>query len=262
MAPIQRRASADTELSVPVPLTDLPGSAQPGIALPVRIVVPTYNEREALPETVRSLQALGPGTTLLFVDGGSSDGTVEWLEAHAIPVIRAELGRGAQLAAGGRRALSEPGDAIFWFIHADCHPQPDALARIREAIEAGAVAGACTLRFAGTRWEARGMTRFYSILNRFGLYYGDATLFVRADAYQASGGYGQHPLFEDLDLLRRLRQEYPGGFRRLSVEVVASSRRFEGLRFPFVFSQWILLQTLYWGGVSPRLLGKWYRAVR
>lgn len=239
----------------------MPSPDQSGRSLRVRIVVPTYNEREALPGMVRSLTALGSTLEPLFVDGGSSDGTARWLEERGLTVIRADRGRGSQLAAGARYALAQSDASVLWFIHADCHPQPDALAGIREAIDAGAVAGACTLRFSGG-WTARGMTRFYAILNRFGLYYGDATLFVRADAYVASGGYGPQPLFEDLDLLRRLRRKYPGGFRRLSVEVAASSRRFDGLRFPFVFAQWILLQALYWCGVPARVLAKAYRPSR
>ncbi len=227
----------------------------------VRLIVPVYNERQALPETVRSLDALGLDLPPLFVDGGSTDGTVEWLAQRGLPVIPAERGRGAQLAAGARYALSRSDAGILWFVHADCRPEPGALAKIHEAVEVGAVAGACTLRFSGG-WAARWMTRFYALVNCFGLFYGDATLFVRTDAYEASGGYKPQPLFEDLDLVRRLRSRYRHGFRRLSVEVSASSRRFDGPRFPLVFAQWIVLQTLYWCGVPPRVLAKSYRAKR
>lgn len=253
------------------PVTNqFPVSAHPSVASPsdkpecarrVQIVVPTCNEIVALPDLVRSLSALGSGLTPLFVDGRSTDGTQRWLEEHGLAVIPAERGRGAQLAAGARHALGRSEASILWFVHSDCRPQLDALARICDAVDAGTVAGACTLRFSGG-WAARFMTRFYAILNRFGLYYGDATLFVRTDVYEACGGYGAQPIFEDVDLVQRLRRGYPGGFRRLPVEVVASSRRFDGWRFPLVFAQWVLLQILYWCGVPPRLLVKAYRLRR
>ncbi len=257
----ERGIPAKNPFPVPAPHSVASPSPKPECARRVQIVVPTCNERAAIPEIVRSLSALGSGLSPLFVDGGSTDGTKRWLEEHGQAVIGAERGRGAQLAAGACHALTRPGATILWFVHADCRPQADALTRICDAVDAGAVAGACTLRFTGG-WAARFMTRFYAVLNRCGLYYGDATLFVRADVYEACGGYGPQPLFEDVDLVRRLRRGYPGGFRRIPVEVVASSRRFDGLRFPLVFALWILLQTLYWCGVPPRLLAKAYRLSR
>ncbi|MDZ7640130.1 MAG: glycosyltransferase [Bryobacterales bacterium] len=241
-------------------------------SLPLWIVVPTLNERAALPETVNALSCLTDSARLLFVDGGSTDGTREWLAEHGLPVVHSPRGRGSQLAAGAERALAECAamgssiaetmDTILWFVHADCRPSLDAVAELQAAVAQGAVAGSCTMRFSGSGWEVRGMTAFYGAMSRLGLSYGDATLFIRADAYRSIGGFAHQPLFEDLDLLRRVRRRYPGGFRRIRAEVLASSRRFEGLRFPLVFTQWVFLQALFWCGVPPRLLAAWYRPSR
>ena len=75
-----------------------------------------------------------------------------------------------------------------------------------------------------------------------------------------SRGYGATPLFEDVDLVRRLRRL--GRFARLPVEVVASSRRFEGRSYALTLVRWIVLQVLYWLGISPYLLARLYAPVR
>lgn len=227
----------------------------------VWIIVPVYNEREALPASLEALRPFTQSAALLFVDGGSEDRTVEWLREQGLAVISAEKGRGSQLRAGAMTALLQPGCDVLWFVHADCRPAADAPAQILQAVEGGAVAGACTVRFWGG-FAARVMTGVYAILNRLGLFYGDSALFIRAETYRECGGFQPLPLFEDLDLLRRIRARWPGGFKRIPAEVLVSSRRFEGFRFVFVFAQWCILQILYWCGVSPRRLAQWYRAVR
>jgi hypothetical protein len=94
-----------------------------------------------------------------------------------------------------------------------------------------------------------------------GLAYGDAGIFVRRSAYEAVGGFRPYPLFEDLDLIRRLKG---GGVRFVHLDCVltASSRRFENRNFALVWTNWICLQILYWIGVSPNVLARWYRDVR
>lgn len=222
------------------------------------IIVATLNERDALPETMAALRALDGNFEILFVDGGSSDGTREWLASRSLQVVVEEQGRGAQFAAGASRARAP----ILWFLHADCRPEPQALQMILDAVKQGTVAGVCSLRFEGSGRPARFMTWLYPKLSALGLFYGDAGLFVRADVYGALGGVRKWPLFEDLDFITRLRRSHPGSFRRISARIEASSRRFHGPRFPAVFARWVLLQCLYWLGVSPQLLAQLYRPVR
>lgn len=222
------------------------------------IIVATLNEREALPETVAALRALRGNFELLFVDGGSTDGTREWLAESALQVVTEGQGRGAQFAAGAARAEAP----ILWFLHADCRPENQALRLILDAVEQGAVAGVCSLRFQGDGASARFMTWLYPKLSVLGLFYGDAGLFVRADVYRTLGGMRSWPLFEDLDFITRLRRHHPGSFRRIPARIESSSRRFHGPRFPVAFARWVALQCLYWLGVSPRLLAQLYRPVR
>jgi hypothetical protein len=93
-----------------------------------------------------------------------------------------------------------------------------------------------------------------------GLAHGDSAYFVRRSAYEQVGGFRPYPVFEDLDLLRRLRRV--GRFVPIAAAVVTSSRNFEGRAFLPVFAHWVALQVLYWLGVSPVRLGRHYEKVR
>ena len=83
---------------------------------------------------------------------------------------------------------------------------------------------------------------------------------LQSEAYERVGGFRPYPIFEDLDLLTRLRRL--GRVARLETAVVTSSRRFEGRSFALTFAWWTLLQLLYWIGVPPRHLGRMYAHVR
>jgi hypothetical protein len=100
------------------------------------------------------------------------------------------------------------------------------------------------------------MTWLYPQLRRLGLSYGDSAIFVRRNAYEQIGGFKPFPIFEDLDLLRELRRI--GAFVHVPATVVTSSRRFEGRSFVITFTRWIVMQLVYWLGVSPRRLGRFY----
>ena len=107
---------------------------------------------------------------------------------------------------------------------------------------------------------ARFLAWLYGKLALIGLRYGDSGYFVRRSEYSAVGGFNPLPIFEDLDLMRRLRKR--GRFVRVAATVTTSSRRFEGRVFALVFAWWAVLQILYWVGIPPRLLGTLYRHVR
>lgn len=226
--------------------------------LTIAIIVPTWNERASIDRMLAALRALENDCQIVFADGGSTDGTVEWLRAEGATVIAGPRGRGAQMNAGAEAVAAQ----ILWFLHADCPPEPNAPRALLTTIRQGAVGGYCRLAFRDGGLPGGCMTWLYPKLARLGLVYGDAGIFVTREAYQAVGGYREWPLFEDLDFLRRLRRRYPAQIRRAETVVRPSARRFGGFRFPVVLAQWALLHLLYWAGVPPRWLDRLYRPVR
>ncbi|MBC7930777.1 MAG: TIGR04283 family arsenosugar biosynthesis glycosyltransferase [Rubrivivax sp.] len=217
------------------------------------IIIPALNEAHSIGATLDAVQKLRGRVEVIVVDGGSRDETVEISRGRGARVIECERGRGLQMHAG---ACAARGDALL-FLHADTTPPADAAELIAEALsDAQVVGGNFRVLFGGGRAAARFLTWLYPRLRMLGLCYGDSGIFVRRDTYERVGGFKPYPIFEDLDLVRRLRRE--GRMAHVPATVVTSSRRFEGRSFAITFARWSALQTLYWLGVHPRRLGRMY----
>jgi rSAM/selenodomain-associated transferase 2 len=224
----------------------------------VSIIIPTFNEAHSIQATLQALTHIRGEIEVIVVDGGSSDLTLEIAAKNGAHVIASERGRGIQMHRGASVAH---GEALL-FLHADTVVPPEAADRIVEtfASDVTAVGGNFDIRFDGHRSAARFLTWLYPQLGRLGLCYGDSGIFVRASTYNEVGGFKPFPIFEDLDLVYRIRRL--GHMVHLPVAVVTSSRRFEGRNFTLAFVRWSILQALYWLGVHPRLLNQLYAPVR
>ncbi len=223
----------------------------------VSIIVPVLNEADFIEQTLAAVAAVHGDKEITVVDGGSEDSTVERTRACGVRVMSAPRGRGSQLHAG---ALASRGD-VLWFLHADALPSPGALDAIQAALLDPRVAGGnFRLRFEGRSRTALQLNLLYPWLRLFGLVYGDAGLFVRRSVYEQVGGFRAFALFEDVDLVRRIRRH--GRIVRLSCRITTSSRRFERRHWASMWAQWIVLQILYWAGVHPNRLARWYGNVR
>ena len=221
------------------------------------IIIPTLNEAHSIRSTLDRVRRVRSSLEVIVVDGGSSDRTIEIAREHGVRVLHATRGRGSQMHAG---ACAARGD-VFWFLHADTIPPADATEQITRALsDPRVVAGNFAVRFDGEGRAANFLTWLYPHLRKLGLCYGDSGIFVRRDMYERVGGFREFPIFEDLDLMRRLRPY--GRITHIPVAVVTSSRRFERRSFAFTFMRWMTLQILYWLGVHPRTLGRLYAPIR
>lgn len=225
------------------------------------VVVPTWNEERCLPLLCASLGFGAPPARgrrpdeLIVADGGSSDRTQELARAAGARVVACARGRGAQLACGARAASGE----LLWFLHADVIVQPGSVEALLAAFEDPALT-ACGVR---QRIDAPGaifrcIERAADLRVRLGRVYGDSGLAVRRAAYESVGGFRDLPLFEDLDLARRLRAR--GSIRLVEgalTRVSARRWRAEGaLRRTLV--NWLM--TGAWAlGVAPERLVRYYR---
>jgi rSAM/selenodomain-associated transferase 2 len=223
----------------------------------ISVIIPTLNEATTIENTLDRMGHMPGLAEVLVVDGGSTDGTPALVRSRGARLLESVRGRGSQLHAG---AVAAAGD-ILWFLHADTQPPQDAAAHIRKALSDPAVLGGYfTIRFDGNRRAAGILTWIYPHLGWLGLCYGDSGIFVRRTAYEQAGDFRPYPIFEDLDLLHRLRRR--GRVARLPAAIVASSRRFEDRSFALTFAWWSVLQVLYWLGVPPYYLGRLYAPIR
>ena len=224
----------------------------------ISVIIPALNEAAVIGATLDALLRLPGDLEILLVDGRSDDATVEIAGSYPrVCIVEAERGRGAQLREGARVATGD----ILWFLHADTIAVPEAPDQIRKALQDRDVAGGnFKLQFDGGSRGARMLTAIYPHLRKLGLCYGDSGIFTRRTNYELAGGFRPHPLFEDLDLVRRLRKT--GRFVQAPCRLTTSSRRFEQRNFELMFAHWTALQALYWAGVSPRILSRMYPHAR
>ena len=93
-----------------------------------------------------------------------------------------------------------------------------------------------------------------------GLATGDQALFVRRPIFEQMGGFADMPLMEDIEFSRRLKQK--GATAALTATVTTSFRRWEQQGpLQTILRMWTL-RFLYWVGVSPHTLSRWYELVR
>lgn len=220
------------------------------------------NEEFSIAKTLDALSRLVNVWEIVIVDGGSSDRTIEIIENYKgkkeIKLIKtSEANRGKQLNEGTKHARGE----IFWFVHADTRPVQGCGRQIKEFMRYDEVVGGnFKIIFDGEGKWARFLTWLYPQLRSIGLVYGDSAFFVRRETYEKIGGFRDLPLFEDVDLYKRLLKK--GRFIYIDLPITTSSRRFENRSFLAAFLRWSIFQGLYWFGVPPRLLAKKYAPIR
>ncbi|HZS06859.1 MAG TPA: TIGR04283 family arsenosugar biosynthesis glycosyltransferase [Blastocatellia bacterium] len=230
----------------------------------ISVIIPVLNERDNLPATLEALGKTAAGADeiaeIIIVDGGSSDGTREWLGQQSdLRVLDSERGRGVQLHTGAQAAT---GEALL-FLHGDCLLPPGATQLIARALSDKSVAGGCFLiGFAERRPPSLGLIargiNARTIVTRTGT--GDQAIFVRQEVYEAVGGFRPWPLFEDVDIVARIRRR--GKFVVLRSAVTISARRWIAhgpWRTTFLM---YALRVGYWLGIPPARLKQWFVDVR
>ncbi|HTM49263.1 MAG TPA: TIGR04283 family arsenosugar biosynthesis glycosyltransferase [Bryobacteraceae bacterium] len=224
----------------------------------VSVVIPTLNEAESIGPTLEAVARMRGAFEVILVDAGSPDGTARVAGRYpGVRFVTSGPGRGVQMHAGVAAARGE----AVWFLHADTSPPEDGVEKVLEALaDPKIVAGNFAVRFDGPRRAARFLTWFYPQLRRFGMIYGDSAIFVRKSSYLRAGGFRPFPMFEDLDLVRRLARL--GRLAHVPSCVTTSSRRFHERSFTAAMARAAALQILYWLGIPPRVLYRFYPQIR
>jgi rSAM/selenodomain-associated transferase 2 len=223
----------------------------------ISVIIPTFNESNSIKATIEKVKSLDKNLEIIVVDGESADDTAQIAKECGIPVFQAEKGRGNQMRVGATSAKGE----ILWFLHADTIPENSTISELKKALcDSEIVGGNFEICFDGDSNAAKFLTWLYPNLRKIGLIYGDSAIFVRKKTYEEIGGFKSLQLFEDLEFVNRLKKR--GKLAHLSSKVTTSSRRFENRSFLFTFAKWSLFQGLFWVGVNPNFLAKWYYPIR
>ena len=228
----------------------------------ISVIIPTLNEERNLPDTLTCL-SVSTVTEIIIVDGGSTDGTLSLAQEFCTRTANARLvtaprGRARQMNEGAKASRGD----ILLFLHADTQ-LPAKAGRIVEWAMAkpNVVGGRFDVRFDSPSAWGRVISSFMNHRSRLtGIATGDQAQFVRRHVFELLGGFSEIPLMEDIEFSARLQQA--GRTVALRDTVVTSFRRWNAqgpLRT--ILLMWIL-RFLYWAGVSPARLSRWYKTVR
>jgi rSAM/selenodomain-associated transferase 2 len=172
----------------------------------VSVIIPARNDAAALARTLDHLARVGIAIAVEIIVGASGDpeGTARAVGARG----RLVWPDGSTRAALMNAAATEATGDIFFFLHADSLPPPEAVAAIARALEDDrVVGGAFEHQFDEPVWSLRAISRLNRVRYRLTRnYYGDQGLFVRAAAFRRLGGFTNCALMEDLDFSQRLKR--------------------------------------------------------
>jgi len=156
--------------------------------------------------------------------------------------------------AGARAATGD----VLLFLHADTLLPADAASAVEEALrDPWVVGGRFDVRLGSPRAMLRLVEALMNLRSRLtGISTGDQAIFVRRDVFEAMGGYAEIPLMEDVEFTGRLKRR--GRLAALRLRVTTSARKWErdGI-LRTILLMWTL-RFLYWTGVSPARLHRWY----
>lgn len=234
----------------------------------VSIVMPAYNEEQALPHSLNALFRQEGTYEVILVDGGSSDRTRTIAESFgfttevddrngcsSVPrsprlILTASKGRASQMNAGAKVAQGE----WLLFLHADTVLPAGAIRRLNAMHADQAIqAGGFRHQFSGTDWRLRLISFLDNLRCRCSrIMYGDQALFVRRALFEHIEGFPNQPILEDVAICERLLK-----FTRpvlLSPAVVTDARKFVkmGVWHSFVRVLLIILHVEFGLPILPR----------
>jgi rSAM/selenodomain-associated transferase 2 len=227
------------------------------------VIIPTLNEAGVIEATLLLTDRLG-FHDIIVVDGGSTDDTRALVESVAartgtsVRLLLSPAGRARQLNAGAAVCTAD----VLLFLHADSHLPHSARQVMEEALaNPGVVGGRFDVRFDCPSMWGRVISTLMNVRSRMTrISTGDQVIFVRRAIFQRLGGFSEVPIMEDIDFSTRLKRT--GQTVAIREQVTTSFRRWERqgpLRT--ILLMWTL-RFLYWIGVSPHRLARFYAAVR
>ena len=198
----------------------------------VSVIIPTYNEETALPETLRDLLCQPGDYELIIVDGVSSDRTCAIVAELALSpqssalstarLLSSPKGRAAQMNVGAKQANGE----WLLFLHADTRLPDGAIQRLNDMERDQAIqAGGFMHQFSGDDWRLKAISFLDNFrCTRSRIIYGDQALFVRRKFFDRLGGFPNQPILEDVAFCEKVIKET--GPVLLFPPVITDARKF------------------------------------
>lgn len=224
----------------------------------ISIIIPIYNEEKTIEKLLETLDPLKGRCEILFVDGGSTDRTLELLD-YQYPVLFSEKRRARQMNYGAKKST---GDVLF-FLHCDSEVPKTALEDIEEVMK-NHRAGCFGIAFHSWNFfmfTCRVISN-HRVKDRK-VMFGDQGIFIERNLFFEVGMFPDMPILEDYQFSLILKEKKIK-LGMAKHRIYTSDRRFEGNTITKLRVMWKMnrLRAMYRKGIPIEKIAELYKDVR
>lgn len=221
----------------------------------ISIIIPVYNEAATINNLMDNLDLFKDSCEIIFVDGGSSDGSPDIIQERYKLVSSPKKGRANQMNYGASLAKGD----ILLFLHADSFLAKDALSQIQNIISKGSKVGCFRIKFQSNTilMKICGFMSDFRVAFR-NIAFGDQGIFITKGYFNDLAGFRDIPLMEDYQLSMDIKADREK-IALAKSHIVTSERRFlENGRLK-TMARMQKLQHMYRKGVDVEEIAKLYK---
>ncbi|MDW3094776.1 MAG: TIGR04283 family arsenosugar biosynthesis glycosyltransferase [Gammaproteobacteria bacterium] len=219
----------------------------------ISIIIPVFNEELIIRENIEHLNWINASYYLLFVDGNSTDSTINILEENNFNVIKSPLtGRGGQISYGASNLNNE--SEYLLFLHIDTLLPKDFYNQMNEYME-NYYWGFFRIKLNSNKLIFKiiqFMMNYRSQLTSIAT--GDQAIFVRKNEFMNHiDTMIEHPIMEDIYVSKVFKEKFGNG--AIIKKPVITSVRYWQNKGPIktILKMW-KFRLLYFIGISPKYL--------
>lgn len=222
----------------------------------VSIIIPVYQENN-INKVIDAIIANKPSVDYEIIVVDVEDGsTIQHIENKEVIMTTAPKGRSFQMNKGFKVA----GGEYLLFLHADTLLPKNALELVVKTLEAPSPysAGAFDIHIDGENKVIDKISKFLSWKSRFLKQpTGNQAIFVKKEVFENIGGYREIEFNEDINFIEKLKRK-KHKIEILEEPALTSARRWEDEGLFKAIAKNVVLQLLYYAGVNPNKLAKYY----